>query len=190
MSNINKLVLHPTDRNYRPRSWESVQQALLEAQVIGASIGQSAQAFEAGDRLLQWVTFMGCSPSLAFTPPVTGSSDYCHIVFSNLISSQLQFRCHSQSLMARCPGCGRRVNDGVANLQNYLEGHTDTQFHCLACGKQGAPEELNWRHRGGLARVFIDIYSVYPQEAVPTDQLLALLQRASDVQWSYFYTDQ
>jgi hypothetical protein len=37
--------------------------------------------------------------------------------------------------------------------------------------------------------MFMDIYSVFPQEGVPNEALLDLLEKASGVRWGYFYTD-
>ena len=46
---------------------------------------------------------------------------------------------------------------------------------------------MNWRKSAGFARQFIEIFNVYPNEAVPADALLSALQQASGVTWKYFY---
>lgn len=197
MADINKLVLIPTDIDYRPESWDKIQGQLLQAQFIGKAIPQhmltfpKAQGFFVGERFLQLVTLMGCSPSLAFQPPDSGSLDFCHVEFSDLNQSgSAMFRCHSQGSMARCPQCGRRVADADAVLQSYLSGEDSAQYVCTGCAHSGSPVDLAWRHRAGVARVFIDVYSIYPQEGIPTDQLLLLLEQTSTSAWTYFYTDQ
>ena len=40
-----------------------------------------------------------------------------------------------------------------------------------------------------FARMFIDIYSIYPQEVIPTDQFFSLLETQTGTQWDYFFTD-
>jgi hypothetical protein len=36
----------------------------------------------------------------------------------------------------------------------------------------------------------MDIHSIYPQEGIPTDQFLVLLETYSGTPWNYFFTDQ
>jgi hypothetical protein len=63
-------------------------------------------------------------------------------------------------------------------------------FNCDKCGEQISLFQLGWRHTAGFARMFIDIYSIYPQEVISTDPFLALLETQTGAQWDYFCTDQ
>jgi hypothetical protein len=36
----------------------------------------------------------------------------------------------------------------------------------------------------------MDIVSIYPQEGIPTDPFLSLLETQTGAQWDYFFTDQ
>ena len=188
MAAVNKLVLYPMDADFQLQVWDSLQQYLLSEQFIGDPLPPRKRAYRGGERLLQSIIFMGCSPSLVFEPPEDGSLDFCHVVFSNL-ETPLMFRHHSQGLIPCCPHCGHRVDRGMERIQSYLQGDT-APFQCESCSQTVSAAQLRWRHRGALARVFIDIYSVYPQEAVPTEQFLTQLKQYSGVEWSYCYTDQ
>lgn len=189
MPGISKLVLYPVSVEFKPLSWENIQQTLQKQQFIATALVSHPGHFLAGQRFLQWITFMGCSPAIEFAAPASGSLDFCHIQFSDLDSLALKFRCHSQGVMARCPECGRRIKNGQEIMEVYVSGEESNRFSCETCSHSGSPLQLGWRHRAGVARVFIDVYSVYPQEGIPTDQLLALLEKTTGVLWNYFYTD-
>jgi hypothetical protein len=63
------------------------------------------------------------------------------------------------------------------------------KFRCDKCHEEVSLYQLAWRHTAGFGRMFIDVYSIYPHEGVPTEQLLIMLEKASGTPWEYFYTD-
>lgn len=189
MAQISKLVLHPQDTKFGPKTWQNIQLKLRACGFIGTSLPGYESRFLSGDHFLQYISFMGCSPAIEFEPPEDGSLDFCHIQFSDLDDSQPRFRHHSQGVMARCPECGRRLEPGLTLVDNFLKNPSQETFRCESCEFSGSVGVINWRQRGGLARVFVDVYSVYPQEGIPTEPLLKLLQDDTGVPWTYFYTD-
>jgi hypothetical protein len=60
---------------------------------------------------------------------------------------------------------------------------------CPKCHQTSLVENLNWRHSAGFGTFFIIIHSIYPNEAVPTDQLLNIFKHESGSfePWDYFY---
>ena len=187
---VHRLVLHPGDISYAIPSWKPIIETLQTAQLVGECWrGGGREQFLVGDRFLSFITFMGCSPYIVFEPPPDGSLDFCHIQF-NPIHSDIQFRCASQNVFARCPQCRKRINNFEPAIAKWRVNSAATAFYCDKCGAEISLYQLGWRHTGGFARLFLDIYSIYPQEGVPTDPLLALLEKASGTSWRYFYSDQ
>ena len=131
---------------------------------------------------------MGCSPSVELTPPPDGSLDFCHVQFSE-IYAEPQFRSASQNVFARCPHCRKRATNWEHALAEWLNDLTAVNFHCDKCAAEVSLYQLGWRHTAGFARMFMDIYSIYPQEGIPTDQFLSVLETETGTRWSYFFTD-
>lgn len=186
---IHRLVLYPRDAQYAA-AWQPIMQALQAAEFIANRWGgEAGQRFTAGNRFLAYITFMGCSPYIEFEPPPDGSSDFCHVQFSEIYSGT-QFRRASQNVFARCPKCGKRLANWESAVLNWREDPARYHFQCDKCHGEVSLYQLGWRHNAGFSRMFIDVMSIYPQEGVPVDALLALLEKASGTPWDYFYTDQ
>ena len=184
-----RLVLHPCDVRYAPVSWEPIIEKLREAGFLGASWDDHGdQRFFAGNGFVDCITFMGCSPYIIFEPPENGSLDFCHVKFSE-IHADIRFRSASRNVFARCPRCSKRIHEWEAPIAKWREDSSATVIQCDKCNTDVSLYDLGWRHTAGFARVFIDIYSIYPQEGVPTDAFLELLRTTCDTQWHYFYSD-
>lgn len=187
---VYRLVLHPCDVAYVTPSWNPLTEALQTVQFIGDSWGdEQSKRFLAGDQFLNFITFMGCSPYIVFEPPPDSSLDFCHIQFSPIYSG-VQFRCASNNVFARCPQCRKRVANWEPAITKWRTNSATTVFHCDKCHAEISLYQMGWRHTAGFSRMFIDIYSIHPQEGVPTDPLLDLLEKASGTAWRYFYSDQ
>ena len=195
---IHKLVLHPRDANFSLASWAGLISRLREMEILDKPLNNSIDnslnkeqqsRFLVGERFLQYMTFMGCSPSVELTPPTDGSLDFCHIHFSE-IYPESQFRCASQNVFARCPQCRKRINNWAQAVSIWSEDSSAINFNCDKCAEQVSLYQLGWKHTAGFARLFIDVVSIYPQEVIPTDQFFSLLESQTKAQWDYFYTDQ
>jgi hypothetical protein len=47
---------------------------------------------------------------------------------------------------------------------------------------------MNWRQLAGFGRFFIEVWGIFPHEAVPTEKLLKqLASHTPGVSWSFFY---
>ena len=184
-----RLVLHPDDIYFSLSEWQPIVEALQDVQFIGDPlVGQNGRRYLAGEHFLNFITFMGCSPYIAFEPPPDGSEDFCHLRFSNIYTHP-EFRCASRNVFARCPRCGKRIQQWEAAITQWRENPASSVMHCDKCNAGISLYELGWRHGAGFARMFIDIYSIYPQEGIPTEPLLDLLEKVCGVRWGYFYTD-
>jgi hypothetical protein len=195
---IHKLVLHPRAADFAFTSWDGLIARLREVAFLGEQmdkplnhllIKKKQNRFLVGERFLQYMTFMGCSPSVELTPPTDGSLNFCHIHFSE-ITPETRFRCAAQNVFARCPQCRKRLSNWTQAVSIWSNDSSAVDFNCDKCGEQVSLFQLGWRHTAGFARMFIDIYSIYPQEVIPTDPFLALLETQTGAQWDYFFTDQ
>jgi hypothetical protein len=142
-----------------------------------------------GEQFLHYLTFMGCSPSVELTPPTDGSLDFRHIHFSE-ITPETRFRCASQNVFARYPQCRKRISNWTQAVSIWSKDSSAVNFTCDKCPEQVSLYQLGERHTVGFARMFIDIYSIYTQEGIPTDQFLFLLETQAGAQWDYLFSDQ
>jgi hypothetical protein len=189
ISPLYRLVLHPLDIRYASSSWAPTIEVLQGAGFLGKPWSKTIERrYLAGDQFLNYITFMGCSPYIAFEPPPDGSLDFCHVRFSE-IYAEPRFRCASSNVFARCPQCSKRIHHWEAAISSWREDPASSTLRCDKCGAEVSVYLLGWRHTAGFSRMFMDIYSVFPQEGVPNEALLDLLEKASGVRWGYFYTD-
>jgi len=164
------LYLHPAD----PQAEIDVDRLTGRLQTAGfLELKDHAPACP-GPRLMEYITYLGCSPALSsggveaglglhrFDEPRWLGGD----AFDRL----------------RFPGCGHGITDGAALLQGSGE------WRCPDCGNSGRLEDIAWRRSAAQARLFIEIAPVFPREAVPADALLQLLGNASGTDWRWFYS--
>lgn len=189
-SPIYRMILFPCEAHYAPESWAILAGALQETEIIGSSFGEHQDyRFLVGDKFLQYVTFLGCSPHIELQPPADGSLNFCHFQFSQFKQNPI-FRHASNNVFARCPQCGKRIATWQHPVSQWRENPQCFMFACEKCHAEISLYQLSWRHTAAVARVFIDIFSIYPQEAIPTDQFMRVMQNATGEKWDYFYADQ
>ena len=138
--------------------------------------------FPVGNRFLQLVTFMGCSPHIRFEPEHPDDDDYCYI---RLIESEKTLLLASDN--SRTPGCPLCRKPAIADWSLLLGNGQSNLVACQHCGAMSQPEELRWRNDAGMARLFIEINSIFPGEAQPVESLMQHLQHETGCQWRYFY---
>ncbi|WP_214660552.1 hypothetical protein [sulfur-oxidizing endosymbiont of Gigantopelta aegis] len=147
-----------------------------------------------GSDFLQLITFLGCAPHIEIVIPEEASAwkQFCHIEIQ-----QYQQSIYYKGLnnpKCSCPHCTARV---AKNLPDSFKHDSQWQanklyIECPKCHEKSLVENLNWRHSGGFGAFFIVVNSIYPNEAVPTEKLLQILQQASKgvfASWDYFYSE-
>ena len=142
---------------------------------------QDSGVMLAGKRFLQLITFMGCSPHIRFEPRDADDDDYC---FIRILEYEKPRLLRSQN--SRTPGCPHCRKPAVADW-SLLENPQKTTLSCQHCGALSRPEELRWRNDAGMARLFIEINSIFPGEAQPVESLMQHLQKETGCEWRYFY---
>lgn len=163
---------------------ERLLSTLEAAGFIGDPIRRGAGEFMTGNRFLQLVTFMGCSPFLRLEPSGADDSDFCHVRIHGPYANP-RFVRGTNTRPPRCPNCRRRVEEWQPLAERW-EATRDAAHHCPACGSETPFTGLEWRQNAGIGRLFIEVTQVFPGEAVPVPALMELLATTGGP-WNYFY---
>ena len=185
-----KLILHPADPTALPASGRDPTALLRNIGLIGDSFKLDGKFhYFTGDRFLSLVTFLGCAPTIETTPPAGAveladaarAGRFCHIFLSDTLPAPT-IRADPRS-RARCPVCTK-----VQTLGDRSTDHrTRITMTCAHCHADSPLRKWNWRQTGGVARLFVDIWGIYPSEAVPGDLLLHTLATFTGSPWIWFY---
>lgn len=157
---------------------------LTDAGFIGQEISPGTAEYFTGDRFLQLVTFMGCSPFLKLKPDDESSDDFCRIRILGPYAKS-RFLEGRNTRPPRCPGCRKSVEDWRSLVDSWNAGR-DTGYRCPSCSLAVPFTELEWRQNAGSGRLFIEITRIFPGEAVPVQALLDILG-SHGTAWNYFY---
>ena len=118
------------------------------------------------------ITFLGCSPYLKTQPESPEDEDYCAIIIPRktsipelLINTQGYAQKYS---LPRCPYCKKQAAD------NFTLDNTN-EIKCMHCHETVPVAELDWKKLGGIVNFRIEVTKIFPNEAIPTEQLLARL---------------
>lgn len=183
-----KLLLHPQSVTMVPPSQWALTAEMQRLGLFGDVLGgeRMPPRFLAGERFLQLISFLGCSPHINLEPPADGGSEFCYLEVLGPWE-QARFLQGRNTRPPACPVC-KRTNPAWRDRMECQEIQASaTEWTCNACGNRSFPSQWNWRQQAGFGRLFIQINSIFPSEAVPTDELLGSLERLSSNPWRYFY---
>lgn len=177
------LILHPVDPNWIPTDINNVTTCLRDIGLISDEIHISnhndrGQRFLAGDKFLDLIMFMGCSPAINFTPEA-GPGKFSFIRLMT-IPNTIAALTSGITRSPHCPACNKIEKDWHSKI-------AITELECSACGKSSLPWHYNWRKSAGFGRFFIEITEIYPKEAIPQQGLLDQLRDGLGTNWQYFY---
>jgi hypothetical protein len=182
--NNGRLVLQAPLGSAPPQR-DALLSRLGDSGLIGDPYAPVPDAWLAGPGFLQQISFLGCSPHLRLEPPAEGGSDFCHVRLrgpyrpARLLSA-------GSSRPPRCPACGSGVKSWRPMEAAWSVGRCDSRVTCENCGERAGPERLHWRRSAGFGTLFVEIWGVYPEEAIPQQSLLQLLG-GNEGCWRYFY---
>ena len=173
---MSQLVLYPQDYRWIDHE-QQLNSKLQEIAFIGAKIGENH--FYTGDRFLNLLSFMGCSPHIQIDfDPKNPQKAFCSIKHQSSIEPLLL---HSRNMRPpKCPHCKKAVK----NWQDY---RNNSIFSCPNCQQSIQISSLNWKEQAGFAATMLIIDNIYPQEAQPTPELLSSLQAISLCNWQHFF---
>ncbi|MEJ1435705.1 MAG: hypothetical protein ROD09_18160 [Candidatus Sedimenticola sp. (ex Thyasira tokunagai)] len=178
------LILYPTDSTATPPV-DTLAQLLVEMGLAGDRQQDEGYVYFTGERFLQLITFLGCSPFVRMEPKDENDLDYCHIrLLLHSDAPRLLFGKNTRP--PRCPGCGKGIGDWLNRLTNEA---APTGWECPNCSRPLEPAELKWRQQAGFSRLFVVIPGIFPSEAVPLPELLNKLSEMGG-EWSYFYAQE
>jgi hypothetical protein len=182
--NLPRLALCPFDPHWIPPDDKRLDQFLQSIELSGKPLEQPLH-FLPGDRFLDLIAFMGCSPDINLEPG-DDEQPYCAIRVQNQAETvEFHFGAHTHT--PRCPECRSPVDGWRDGIHRWLQGDAASLWECSVCHRRAAPWEFNWRKSAGFGRCFIEINNIFPKEALPQAHLLDTLQAYYGIKWLYFY---
>lgn len=179
----NLLYLCPVDFNSTPVERSILIASLRQADFIAQEMTFSGDThYHPGEKFLSLLTFLGCSPVIDMGEPGKTGEGFTHIGFEGPLE-QPRFVSGNNLKTPRCPDCGHRFE----NWQSLVSAPWSHTFSCPGCNRQLTAPQLRWRKCAGFGRLFIKVWGVFESEAVPSPELLALLERLSGHSWQHFY---
>ena len=183
-----RLVLSPEDPFYLPDSVNRMIEQLRNIQFCRESIpAQNGQHYLLGDRFMQLVSFMGCSPSIHLEPTPDGLP-FCHLIIDGPHPSPIFLQGRNTG-SPRCECCRKRIPHWQESIEHCRVNPENCLADCPHCGHRQHPLTYDWRQSAGSGRLFLLIENIFPNEAIPSPELLKALASfgKQGVPWSYFY---
>jgi len=171
------LVLYPTEPDWVPDDPEALIIFLQAAGLAGDPLIKHENSFLAGEKFLDHISFMGCSPNIKFSDENNdGKFTFIHLTITPTITALTG----KHSFAPHCPHCKKPE-------KNWRELLKDNQLTCSHCQQTANAWQFNWRKSAGFARCFIEITDIYPKEAIPQPLLLESLKKRFQISWGYFF---
>lgn len=182
-----KMVLYPQVAEMVPLDAGQLIESLNEAGLIGESFEYLEQShYEAGEHFLELVSFLGCSPVIGLEP-TEDDDNFCHIHIEGPLSDVV-FLYSPGEVNPRCPKCRYPVQEWQHLIEQWHDDELCRLWECPECGEETDLYQMNWRQMAGFGSFFIEIWGIFPHEAVPTETLLnQLASHTPGVSWSFFY---
>jgi hypothetical protein len=173
-----KLVLHPLDLRAILQDPPALVDALRAEGFVGAGFSHVGDLhYRAGPRFGELVTFRaGAPPDLA-----------PHHVSLLETSTQPVFLGAANAQPPHCAGCQTKLADWKTQLLAWQTAQRPFKWSCAKCGRSMEVQDLVWGHTGGIARYSVDVWGIGEGDAVPSAELMALLEAQTFVGWRYFY---
>ncbi|MCP4992973.1 MAG: hypothetical protein GY934_04180 [Gammaproteobacteria bacterium] len=182
------LFLTPAPSSKRPTLIQ-LQEKLHTLGLLTEQLPQSRNRFLAGDNFLKLICFLGCSPHIELSPPEGAGDNFCHIQLHGPFDRP-RLITGENTRPPRCIYCKKGgKKDWRLQIGNWEKAPMEEIYQCHHCGKSSTPDSLDWRCYGGFGRLFVEIHSIFPGEAVPSPELLSGLGQRGEP-WKYFYLQQ
>lgn len=172
---FNRLLLYAKPGGLSSDCVSVLLKPLTDIGFIGNGCHESNNDYLPGDRFMDHVTFLGCSPSIALSPE--DGDSYCFIRIHEAAKVPVLYA-GKNTPAPYCPQCQQTKDDWQACEQDDF---------CEQCNLIERSENWRWRKQGMLSHWVIEIMNIYPHEAVPSPILLDRIESVSGVPWGYAY---
>ncbi|MDJ0806065.1 MAG: hypothetical protein QNJ78_04455 [Gammaproteobacteria bacterium] len=183
-----RLVLTPHDPYYLPDDIDAVIENLRDIQFCADPVADlKGSHYLLGERFMQLVSFMGCSPFIQLEPSPDGEP-FCHLFIVGPYPEPVFLRGRNTGA-PRCESCRKRIPDWPSQIIQWQQDPGHYQAACPHCAHQQNPAKYNWRQSAGSGRLFLCIENIFPNEAIPSPELMQTLEHSSTAKmpWGYFY---
>jgi hypothetical protein len=173
-----KLVLHPTSLRAILQDPPALLDALRAAGFIGGGFSHEGDLhYRAGPRFTDF---------LAFRAGLEGGTAAHHVSVQETTPEPV-FLGAANAQPPACPDCQAPLGDWKAQLLAWQTAKGPYRWSCGKCGKKMEVQDLVWGSTGGIARYSLDVWGIPEGDAVPSPELLALLERETFEAWRHFY---
>jgi hypothetical protein len=138
--------------------------------------GKQAEILMPGERMMEFITYLGCSPGLA-------SAENDSQIFLHQFAGNQGMGGQSIETL-RFPRC----KHAIQNPARLLSCTPSASWRCEQCDNSGYISEINWRKSAAYADFFLEISAVFPKEAIPAEKLIQALIQFSQSDWGWFYS--
>jgi hypothetical protein len=167
------LYLYPSE-SHRPFTSRELTEFFYQQQFVLPT--QDTYRLLAGPRLMEHITFLGCSPALS----TEGCESEIHL---HPFTDVHGMGGHSIETL-RFPRCKHKIPDP----STLLSLPPSALWKCDQCDNSGINSEINWRKSAAYSDFFIEISSIFPKEAIPSEKFIKSLNLFSNSIWSWFYS--
>ncbi len=181
-----RLILTPQSPYWALEDPAPLIDKLRSIGLIEQPLANQPNHYLLGDKFMQWISFMGCSPFIRMEP---GQDDepFCHLIIDGP-TPQPRLITGRNTTPPRCAHCRKRLTDWRNTFASWERESTGWLASCTHCGQMQDPATYDFRQTAGCGRLFLFIENIFPQEAIPSPGLLELLKKATDDQaWVFFY---
>lgn len=187
-----RLILHPVDPTTPAAAPGALIAALGGVGLIGEPFQfQGQEYFLPGERFLELVVFLGCSPVIELQrqddrdgqPEMTR---FCHV---HVPAAWPTPRLHvgDSGAAPRCPHCRAPIVGWQQQLPDWMAQPLAAIWHCPACGEAASTAQIDWRRAAAVMGSSVELGGIHPYEGVPADELLATLARVTSRPWTHYY---
>lgn len=180
-----RLVLTPQDPYLLPAEPKAIIAGLQGIGLVAQAL-ETGPGYLLGDRFMQLVTFMGCSPFIRLEPDAS-AEPFCHLLLHGP-HERPRLLTGKNTRPPRCGACRKRLKDWQADFDKWRRNGDGWQVACPHCGVHQEPVSYDFRQSAGCGRLFLFIENIFPQEAIPSPSLLDTLKQTTEGKpWGYFY---
>ena len=150
-------------------------------------MANSGDRFSAGHRFLELITFLGCSPHIEISPSKDEKTGFCYVQIAVLKTGPEYIAGGLTNRQPRCSHCRDSVPQWRTAWKRGGKNPNSVSVTCPSCGTSQALTTLHWPKDTGFAQFYLLVENIFPGEAVPVPELMALLGKFSGCDWRYFH---